>query len=148
VVLHELKYVLTCKTRFGSISAEITNPAELEKVYRDLKVLAGHVGRATKKMSKRSSRTSARSSSRKGIRARGGSGETAVILREIQTKLLNTSFFSPGNPKTTGETLEKLEEVSGKRFTSRKVSQALGILRERRDLTRTGARNYYTYSKA
>ena len=55
-----------------------------------------------------------------------------------------SKFFSL--PRTTGETREKLHEVTGKYFTSRKVSQALGILREKSRLKRTGKRNFYSYS--
>jgi hypothetical protein len=75
---------------------------------------------------------------------RSGSGETATVLREIEMKILSSSFFD--SPKSTGETREKLHDVTGKYFTSRKVSQALGILRDKRQLSRTGKRNFYVYS--
>jgi len=67
-----------------------------------------------------------------------------MILRELESNVIQLKFFS--QPRTTGETREKLREVTGKYFTSRKVSQALGILREKSRLKRTGKRNFYSYS--
>jgi hypothetical protein len=76
---------------------------------------------------------------------RKGQGETSLILREIESKMLQTDFFD--EPKTTGDVKSRLEHAAGRKFTSRKVSQALGILREKGSLKRAGKRNYYTYSK-
>ena len=68
-----------------------------------------------------------------------------MILREIESRLLQTDFFD--KPETTGDVKSRLEYVAGRKFTSRKVSQALGILRDKGTLKRVGKRNYYTYSK-
>ena len=76
---------------------------------------------------------------------RKGQGETSLILREIESKLLQTDFFE--KPETTGDVKSRLEHMAGREFTSRKVSQALGILRDKGTLKRVGKRNYYTYSK-
>jgi hypothetical protein len=74
-----------------------------------------------------------------------GEGETTKILRELETKVLRTSFFQI--PRSTGDTKAKLDEVAGRHFTSRKVSQALGILWQKKELKRSGTRNYFVYSK-
>ena len=130
-----MKYIVSYKTKFGSISIESKKPQDLVGAYSELRQLA----------SKIQSRTEPKKSSPKTA-IRTGSGETTEILREIESKLLSTNFFS--TPKTTGETGDRLSKVTGKQFTSRKVSQALGILRKKGVLRRSGRRNFYAYSTA
>jgi hypothetical protein len=131
-------YTISYKTKFGTVSAESDNPKDLIAADQKLRDLASTIksGPVRKTASKQRDTVS---DSR-----RTGSGETATVLREIETKILTSNFFS--SPKTTGETREKLHAVTGKYFTSRKVSQALGILREKRQLERSGKRNFYVYS--
>lgn len=131
-----LKYTLSYKTKFGTLAAESNNPDDLMIGYQTLKHLLPRLEGSEKRIAKpRSVRIS---------KARGR-GETANIIRELESKVLPTMFFS--KPRTTGETRERLVEMSGRRFTSRKVSQALGILWKKDKLKRTGTRNYYAYSK-
>ncbi len=136
-----MKYTLSYKTKFGMISAESNKPSELIGAYGELKKLAGQI-------SEKKIKAMERDKTSRIVKAppRTGSGETATILNEIETRLLKTNFFSKA--RTTGETKEKLLQVSHKNFTSRKVSQALGILRQKKTLRRSGARNFYTYSIA
>lgn len=132
-----MKYILSYNTRFGSVSAESKDPKALAGAYEDLRKIAESIeeGKSPTKAPKVSAREE----------GKRGSGETATILREIEGRLLNTNFFS--KPRTTGETRDRLEQASRKSFTSRKVSQALGILWQKKSLKRVGSRNYYTYSK-
>jgi hypothetical protein len=126
-----LKYIVSYNTKFGSISIESKKPQDLVGAYSELKQLASKI--QTEKTSPK-------------IPSREGKGETTAILRAIESRLLTTDFFS--KPKTTGETSDRLNKLTGKHFTSRKVSQALGILREKKVLRRTGKRNFYAYSTA
>ncbi|MGI0084252.1 MAG: hypothetical protein ACREBQ_04130 [Nitrososphaerales archaeon] len=136
-----MKYIISYNTEFGAVSAESKKPEDLVYAYRNLKALAEKLeSNRVREMSKRG----AKQRETKAL-DRKGSGETARILREIETRLLNTGFFS--RARTTGETKDKLFALSHKSFTSRKVSQALGILWRKRDLRRVGKRNYYAYSK-
>lgn len=133
-----MKYILSYNTKFGMVSAESSEPNELVVAYEDLKEIASKLdsqrGSRAKKLVKAERSTSGR-----------GRGETATILRELESKVLTTGFFSKA--RTTGETKDRLNETSGHNFTSRKVSQALGILWKKGELKRSGARNYFTYSK-
>jgi hypothetical protein len=130
-----LKYTISYKTKFGTLSAESNNPDDLVIGYQTLKHLLPSLDGTADRITTKTTKIS---------KTRGG-GETAIIIRELESKLLPTTFFS--KPRTTGETLERLFEMSGQKFTSRKVSQALGILWNKDRLNRSGARNYYVYSK-
>jgi hypothetical protein len=134
-----MKYIMTYNTKFGSVSVESKDPEDLITAYTMVQDLAGRVSKKNG-----TSKDSIRASLKKRESAGSGVRETAVILRELESSVLPSKFFS--QPKTTGETREKLHEVTGKYFTSRKVSQALGILREKSQLKRTGKRNFYSYS--
>lgn len=135
-----MKYILSYNTKFGAVSAESKKPEDLVNAYQRLKEIARKLESAKTPIASKGSKS--RSKRDLGKRA---SGETARILREIETKLLNTDFFS--KPRTTGETKDKLFQVSRQSFTSRKVSQALGMFWQKRSLKRVGKRNYYAYSK-
>ncbi len=118
---------------------ESKNPQDLIDAYVHLKVVAERLESKPRIVAKS---TTLRTKKAKG---RGGRGETARVIREIETSLMGTDFFA--NPRTTGETNERLRKVSRQSFTSRKVSQALGILWQKHLLKRVGKRNYYSYSK-
>jgi hypothetical protein len=140
-----LKYTISYKTDFGTISAESKKPQELVFAFGELKNIERDILRPKRKLSglkKEKSKT--KSEPRDPFRGRGGRGETAIVLREIESNILTTSFFS--TVRSTGEVREKLREVSRKTFTSRKVSQALGILWKKGLLKRAGTRNFFTYS--
>ncbi len=128
-----MKYTVSYKTNFGTVSAESSSPKELIHAYSELKSLAFEIQSAPKK-----------SKGSVTLREREGKGETTAILRALELRLLRTNFFS--EPRTTGETRRRLESLSKSKFTSRKVSQALGILREKGVLRRTGKRNFFKYS--
>ena len=125
-----LKYVVSFKTKFGTISAESADPKELIGVYSQLRQLSIEARSAGPKG--------------KGEHKTLGRGETTAALSAMETRLLNTKFFS--KPRTTGETREQLVKLTRRKFTSRKVSQALGILRAKGVLRRTGRRNFFRYS--
>jgi hypothetical protein len=128
-----LKYTVSYKTSFGTVSAESSRPEELVRANADLKKLASQI-----------QSPSSVSIAKPRIRQREGKGETTAVLRALESRLLQTNFFS--EPRTTGETQRKLEGLARRKFTSRKVSQALGILREKGILRRTGKRNFFKYS--
>jgi hypothetical protein len=157
-----LKYEISYKTKFGTISAESDYPDDLIVGYQTLKQLAlklveisrngisregDRSNKLTSQGRRRGAPISVKGPSRRKARISGsrGQGETTNILREIESNLLSTAFFSKA--KSTGETKEKLDSISRNDFTSRKVSQALGILWKKGGLKRSGSRNYYVYSK-
>ena len=125
-----MKFIVSYNTKFGTISAESKKPQDLVEAYSELKKLASKIERNSKVQPKSSNRL--------------GKGETTEILNALETRLISTNYFS--KPRTTGETGDKLRQVTRKQFTSRKVSQALGILREKGVLHRTGRRNFFKYS--
>jgi len=77
------------------------------------------------------------------VRSSTGKGETSVILRKLEEKVLGTEFFA--NPRTVGDARSELKTQTGVLFTSRKVSQALGLLHDRGKLDRVGSTGSYQY---
>ncbi len=151
--LRLMKYIVSINTKFGSISAESKHPEDLDGSLQILKKLARDL-ESEKKRKPKSSALRSSEKKQKTIKMKSGAsvssprkgqGETSLILREIESKLLQTDFFD--KPETTGDVKSRLEYVAGRKFTSRKVSQTLGILRDKGTLKRVGKRNYYTYSK-
>lgn len=142
-----LEYVISYKTKFGSISAQSKRPDDLLVGYQTLKQLASKLDLNAKSApSRKASQRVRRSRFQRRKSSSRGQGETTIILRELETRLLPTAFFS--KQRSTGETKEKLDAAARRDFTSRKVSQALGILWKKGSLKRSGSRNFYTYSKA
>ena len=127
-----MKYTVYYETSFGSVSAESSSLEDLVHFYPQLERLASRIQHLANKQKKAQFGP-----------VREGKGETSTILTELESRVLRTSFFS--QPKTTRETQLKLEQLTKRRFTSRKVSQALGILREKGRLRRTGKRNFFMY---
>jgi hypothetical protein len=136
-----MKYTISYHTIFGSVSAEDKDLEELISVYPTLQELADRISKKAE-----TPKISPKINLKKPEPSSFGVRETALIMRELESNLLPSKFFSKA--RTTGETRERLHEVTGKYFTSRKVSQALGILREKGQLRRTGKRNFYTYAHA
>ncbi len=135
-----LKYVISCETKFGAVSAESEDLGDLQGVYPELKEFAQKIEQKEKTQSRFWKK-------KRGLTKSGniqrGRGETTRILRDVESKVLFTRFFS--TPRTTGETQLRLRELTNRAYTSRKVSQALGILKNRGDLKRAGSRNSYRY---
>ncbi|MHB1907652.1 MAG: hypothetical protein ACYCQJ_02130 [Nitrososphaerales archaeon] len=131
-----MKYTLSYNTKFGMISVESEHPSDLVGAFQNLKEIASSI---------ELSKSPTNLPLKRSASSPAGKGETATILRELESGVLATNFFSKA--RTTGETKDKLREISGHNFTSRKVSQALGILWHKRVLKRSGTRNHYTYSK-
>jgi hypothetical protein len=136
-----MKYTISYHTKFGSVSAEDKDLEELISVYPTLQELAGRISKKAE-----SPKILPKTNLKKPEPPSLGVRETALIMRELESSLLPSKFFSKA--RTTGETRERLHEATGKYFTSRKVSQALGILREKGQLRRTGKRNFYAYANA
>jgi len=134
-----MKYIIYYETEFGRVSAESEDPDELVSAHPKLKDIASRLT-AKPQARRRESEKLARSKSSASPKV----PETTAALRELETKVINSKFFD--QPRTTGETREKLHELSGKYFASRKVSQALGIMKDRGKLRRKGKRNFFQYS--
>ena len=132
-----MKFIISYNTDFGSVSAESEDPEDVLLAYANVENLAS---RLTKKV-RQNKATVNRKIPKKSVPP---VRETSVVLRELESSVLNTGFFE--KPRTTGETREKLNDLTGKYFASRKVSQALGILKDRGRLKRKGKRNFYEYS--
>ena len=77
------------------------------------------------------------------VRKRRGKSETVEILRHLEDKLIPMGFFREA--RTTAETRNKLKEIIGVLFQSRKVSQALGLLYKEGKLRRVGQKGNYRY---
>ena len=142
-----MKYIVSINTKFGSISAESKHSEDLDGSLQILKKLARNLETGKKRAAKpeKKQETIKKKSSAQQSGSRNGQGETSLVLREIESRLLPSDFFT--RPETTGEVKARLEQEAGKKFASRKVSQALGILRAKGTLKRSGKRNYYAYSK-
>jgi hypothetical protein len=134
-----MKYVIYYETEFGRVSAESEDPDELVSAHPKLKDIASRLN-AKSQVRRRKSGKLVRSK----LSASPKVPETTAALRELESKIINSKFFD--QPRTTGETREKLHELTGKYFASRKVSQALGILKDRGKLRRKGKRNFFQYS--
>jgi hypothetical protein len=75
--------------------------------------------------------------------SRTGKAETSLILRKIGDNLLPKTYFK--SAKTTGDVKSELKTQTGIDFTSRKVSQALGLLFKKRVLSRVGSKGNFRY---
>ncbi len=136
----KLKYVIYYETEFGRVSAESEDPDELVSAHPKLRDIASRL--SSKSQAVRKGGTTKLSRTRSTMSSK--LPETTAALRELESKVVNSKFFE--QPRTTGETREKLHELTGKYFASRKVSQALGILKDRGALRRKGKRNFFQYS--
>ena len=130
-----MKFTVSYKTEFGTISAESNRSEDLVDSLDRLKELEKSILQREKVSHKREKVSPS---------TRGGKGETAVVLKQIESVLIGKNFFAKA--RTTGETRDKLLDLTGRAFTSRKVSQALGILWKKKRLRRSGKRNFYVYS--
>jgi hypothetical protein len=137
-----MKYIIYYETEFGRVSAESEDPDELLSAHPKLKDIACRL--ATKSQSRKKKENSGVKIQHSKSTNSAKMPETTAVLRELETTMLNSKFFD--SPKTTGETREKLHELTGRYFASRKVSQALGILKDRGKLRRKGKRNFFQYS--
>jgi hypothetical protein len=72
-----------------------------------------------------------------------GTGETSLIKGELVRKLIPEGFFKKG--RQTGEVKSEVEKVLGVKLLSRKVSQALGELRDAGVLSRVGGKGNFSY---
>ncbi len=75
--------------------------------------------------------------------ARKGAAETSLVLRKLEEVLIPNGFFKIA--RTTGDVKAELEKQTGVPFTSRKVSQALGLLFRKRVLARVGSKGSFRY---
>ncbi|HXQ92529.1 MAG TPA: hypothetical protein VN739_05940, partial [Nitrososphaerales archaeon] len=97
-----MKYIISYITKFGSVSVESKDPEDLISAYPMLEDLAGRISK------KKSTKTSVGSNLRKQENHASRLRETAMILRELESNVIQLKFFS--QPRTTGETREKLRE--------------------------------------
>ena len=138
-----MKYVVSYDTEFGFVSVESENPEELVSAHVKLQQIADRLSSKSNMKRNNGAAVVNRTKSSHAVVA-SRVPETTAVLRELESSVLNSKFFE--QPRTTGETREKLHELTGKYFASRKVSQALGILRNRGKLKRKGKRNFFHYS--
>jgi hypothetical protein len=137
-----MKYIISYDTEFGCVSAESEDPEELYEAHAKLRIVADRLANKSQVKTKKVNSGDAKQKTRISSRV----PETTVILKELESSVIETKFFA--EPRTTGETREKLRELTGHTFASRKVSQALGILKDRGKLKRKGKRNFFQYSMA
>lgn len=141
-----MKYIISFNTEFGYVSAESEDPEDLFSAYSKLENVAGQLSNKNQAKRRRKKKKELPLNNQKRVKPDSsidGVPETTAVLRELESTILNSKFFE--EPKTTGDTRERLHDITGKYFASRKVSQALGILKDRGKLRRKGKRNYYQY---
>ncbi len=135
-----MKYVIYYETEFGRVSAESEDPDELVSAHPKLKDIASRLSSRSQARRKKHTIKPAHTKSISSPKM----PETTAALRALEANVMTSKFFE--QPRTTGETREKLHELTGKYFASRKVSQALGILKDRGMLRRKGKRNFFQYT--
>lgn len=74
---------------------------------------------------------------------RKGKAETSLILRKLDEVVIPKNYFKTA--RTTGDVKAELEKQTGVPFTSRKVSQALGVLFNKKVLARVGSKGDFRY---
>jgi len=74
---------------------------------------------------------------------RKGKAETTLILQKLEDALIPKNYFK--NARTTGDVKAELEKQTGLPFTSRTVSQALGVLFNKKVLARVGSKGNFHY---
>jgi hypothetical protein len=74
---------------------------------------------------------------------RRGRAETSLILNRLEELLIPRGHFKTA--RTTGDVKAELEKQAGVPFTSRKVSQALGVLFKKGHLSRVGSKGDFRY---
>jgi hypothetical protein len=74
---------------------------------------------------------------------RKGRAETSLVLGKLEEVLMPRSYFKTA--RTTGDVKAELEKQTGVPFTSRKVSQALGVLFKKKMLARVGSKGSFRY---
>jgi hypothetical protein len=72
-----------------------------------------------------------------------GKAETSVIRRKLEQGPMTKGYFKTA--RSTGEVVAELKKETGIQFTSRKVSQALGIFFKKKELARVGPKGNYRY---
>ena len=75
--------------------------------------------------------------------SRKGAAETSLVLRKLEEVLIPKGFFKIA--RTTGDVKAELEKQTGVPFTSRKLSQALGLLFKKKVLARVGSKGGFRY---
>ncbi|MCS6783843.1 MAG: hypothetical protein NZ921_00205 [Candidatus Caldarchaeum sp.] len=74
---------------------------------------------------------------------RRGKSEAVEVLKILEEKIIPSSFF--GTPRSTADVRNKIADETGIKFQSRKVSQALGILYQKKTLLRLGPKGNYRW---
>jgi hypothetical protein len=74
---------------------------------------------------------------------RTGKAETSLVLRKLEEITIPKNYFKTA--RTTGDVKAELEKQTGVPFTSRKVSQALGVLFHKNVLSRVGSKGNFRY---
>lgn len=72
-----------------------------------------------------------------------GKAETSVIRRKLEQGPMAKGYFKAA--RSTGDVVAELKKETGIQFTSRKVSQALGIYFKKKELARVGPKGNYQY---
>jgi hypothetical protein len=90
----------------------------------------------------RTGRASTRKQPEKTVKLTG-KAETSVIRRKLEQGPLTRGYFKTA--RNTGDVVAELRKETGIKFTSRKVSQALGIFFKKKELARVGSKGNYQY---
>lgn len=97
-------------------------------------------------VSGRGSTRAGKASTRKPAEKTGkltGKAETSVIRRKLEQGPMAKGYFKTA--RSTGDVVAELKKETGIQFTSRKVSQALGIYFKKKELARVGPKGNYQY---
>ena len=136
---------ITISVTIGALTFTFPTDAEGSNVKAMLKVARGiasrHGSELTIKQPERSRSSSAELKDKEDVGK--GTGETSVIKSELLRKFIPEGYFKSG--RKTGDVKSELEKRLGVKLLSRKVSQALGELRDAGVLSRVGAKGNFSY---
>ena len=133
------RFRASIRNSYGYVSVEGDTR---EEVLRSIEELADLSRRVEERLRRLVKKPEGEATAAPAKRRRGRS-EAVVALENIERHLLNSGFFK--QPRSTADVRQKLRELTGITFQSRKVSQALGILYNDGRLSRTGQKGDYRY---
>lgn len=135
------KFRASLRNTYGYVSVEGETREEILESIEELAELSRRVEDRLRRAAQRPHEERPEAPAKK----RRGRSEVVRALDMIERYLLNSGFFK--QPRSTADVRQKLREITGIDFQSRKVSQALGILHKKDRLFRTGLRGAYRYSE-
>jgi hypothetical protein len=146
--VRELEENITIGIQVGNVTFSFKTDVEgsnVKATIRAIKEIASTHAQLFKGMRSEGFERSAavREPSPQGQTGRKGKAETSLVLRKLEEVLIPKSYFKTA--RTTGDVKAQLEKQTSLPFTSRKVSQGLGVLFKKNVLARLGSKVSFRY---